>query len=133
MSADRKTSTHSKGRKGEEAAVAYLVGLGYEVIDRNVHMRYGELDCVAKDGDELVFVEVKTRASTRFGTPQEAVSATKQMRLCRAAARYLQERDLLDAACRFDVVFIVSSSMSGRAGPEIVHLTNAFTCDDPLF
>jgi len=121
-SAERKVSTHVKGRKGEDAAVAYLVGLGYEVVDRNVHMRYGELDCVARDGAVLVFVEVKTRASARFGTPMEAVSATKQMRLCRAAAMYLQERGQLD----------IVSIVTGRAEPEIVHLTNAFTCDDPF-
>ena len=127
MSARERESTHATGRRGEDLAVEFLTERGYQILDRNVHTPYGEIDCVAQHGDLLVFVEVKTRRSAAFGAPQEAVTDAKRSRLCRSAAVYLQERGVTDRPCRFDVVAIVSGTR-----PEIVHLPDAFTCDEPL-
>ena len=115
-------STRDKGRQGEDLAVRYLLDRGYELVDRNFHTRYGELDCVVRDGETLVFVEVKARRSVGFGTPQEAVTETKRARLCRSAAVYLQEHPS-DGPCRFDVISIAPNA-------PIRHLIDAFTCDD---
>ncbi|MFO7273824.1 MAG: YraN family protein [Symbiobacteriaceae bacterium] len=92
------------GREGEEAAVRYLTSLGYRVIARNVRFRSGEIDVVARDGDVLVFVEVKTRRGRGFGSPGEAVTGAKQRRLVRLAALYLARLGGEPPPCRFDVV-----------------------------
>ncbi|MHB9145359.1 MAG: YraN family protein [Symbiobacteriia bacterium] len=97
------------GLEGEELAAAYLMAQGYRLLARNYRCRFGELDLVAVDQGEVVFVEVKTRRSQAFGTSAEAVSAQKQARLLRLADRFLQERGLFDAACRFDVVAVDAS------------------------
>lgn len=93
----------SLGTFGESWALGYLRRLGYRVVDRNVHFRVGELDIVAWDGDTLAFVEVKTRRSRRFGTPAEAVTATKYRHLALAIERYVQEHGIT-APYRLDVL-----------------------------
>ena len=77
------------GRYGEALAVRYLRELGMEVLDRNWRCEHGEVDVVARDGDCLVICEVKTRRSSGFGEPVEAVTVAKAMRLRRLAAAYL--------------------------------------------
>ena len=77
------------GQRGERLAERALVGRGYEILDRNWRCPSGEIDLVARDGDDLVFVEVKTRASTAFGHPFEAITAAKLARLRRLAAAWL--------------------------------------------
>jgi putative endonuclease len=94
------------GRRGEEAAAAYLERIGFEVLDTNWRTRAGEVDIVARDGATLVLVEVKTRRSFAAGTPEESVSPTKQKRLGRLAAAYVQKLDTDPGAVRFDVVTI---------------------------
>lgn len=93
-------------RRGEDAATAYLERIGYTIVHRNWRCPAGEADIVALDGESVVIVEVKTRRSNRAGTPEEAVSPTKQKRLGRVARHYLAESGLNDSALRFDVVAI---------------------------
>lgn len=94
------------GTWGEALAVRYLCDHGWAVVGRNWRCRHGEIDIVARDGDCLVFVEVKTRRSDRFGSPLEAVDQRKARRLRRLAAAWLQEHDVRAAKVRIDVVGI---------------------------
>lgn len=110
------------GSRGEDAASAYLVRRGWQILDRNVRYREGELDIVcAKDG-VLAFVEVKTRRSERAGTGAEAVTPAKQARIRRLAMRYLSERHPRVAAVRFDVLELKQTADRYR----IRHLEGAF-------
>lgn len=93
-------------RRGEDAAAAYLEKVGMTVEARNWRCSAGEIDIVARDGPETVFVEVKTRRSERAGTADEAVSPAKQKRVARLAATYLRDTGSEDSAVRFDVVAI---------------------------
>src|SRR5688572_4744119 len=98
----------SLGKRGEELACAELEKRGYLIVDRRFRTRCGELDIVARDGVVLVFVEVKARSGSNFGTPLESVTWQKQQRLSRMAASYLCVKRLgHDIACRFDVVSIL--------------------------
>jgi len=106
------------GRFGEQVAAAHLEAAGLVVLDRNWRCREGELDIVARDGSELVFVEVKTRSSLSFGSPAEAVGRVKAARIRQLALRWLaaaRERDpeLAWSSLRFDVV----SVLRPRSGP----------------
>ncbi|MCK2036656.1 YraN family protein [Microbacterium sp. SSW1-49] len=78
------------GRAGEERAVSHLLGLGYDVVDRNWRCAQGEIDIVAVHGDELAIVEVKTRRSTAFGHPFEAIDERKRRRLWRLAHAWVE-------------------------------------------
>lgn len=108
------------GRWGEAAAAEYLVKQGYEILARNVRSAHGEIDIVARQGEVLVFVEVKARASGRFGHPEEAVTLRKQAHILSAAESYLQEHPEYDA-WRVDAI-----SVEGRPGKtaEITHFEN---------
>ncbi|MBN1427849.1 MAG: YraN family protein [Anaerolineae bacterium] len=101
-----KVSTTETGRYGEDIAVQALRAHGYEIVERNWRCRIGEVDIVARQGEEWVFVEVKTRQGTGHGTPEEAVTGIKRSRLLRVAAAYLSEHEVEDAAWRVDVVAI---------------------------
>ena len=94
------------GKTGEDLAVAELERRGYAILARRYRTRHGEIDIVAEDGDVLVFVEVKARATGECGTAAEAVTRHKQRRLGSMAADYLTRNDLCEIACRFDVVAI---------------------------
>jgi len=78
------------GRAGEQRAVSHLVGLGYDVVDRNWRCAQGEIDIVAVHGDDLAIVEVKTRRSTAFGHPFEAIDERKRRRLWRLAHAWIE-------------------------------------------
>ena len=91
---------------GEALAVAHLKARGYEILARNYRAVRGEIDLVAQDGDCIVFVEVKTRRSLKFGLPQAAVTTHKQRQISKVALAYLQTHNLFDAPCRFDVIAI---------------------------
>ncbi len=110
------------GQWGESTAVSYLVQKGYRILERNYRTPYGELDIIAQESDYLVFVEVKTRKNTQFGSPLEAVTYAKQQHLRRAAEIYLIENPT-DLAIRFDVIAILKKS--GQA-PQIEHIYHAF-------
>ncbi len=94
------------GRRGEDAAARYLERAGLHVVHRNWRVSRGELDIVALDGQELVFVEVKTRTSTAAGTPDEAVTPAKQRRLARLAEAYIASTGEDAPPVRFDVISI---------------------------
>jgi len=109
------------GRKGEELAVAHLRSLGYEILETNWHSHHLEIDIIARDGKELVIVEVKARNTTSYEHPVEAVSNKKIRFLVNAAEAYIQEKDInLDT--RFDVISII---FLGRDF-EIDHFKDAF-------
>lgn len=91
------------GAAAEQAAASWLSTQGLTLVAHNQHAKGGELDLVMRDGDILVFVEVKHRTNTRHGHPLEMVTASKQRRLIKAARFYLH-RNGLSCPCRFDVV-----------------------------
>ena len=103
---DFREQPHNRGRGkvGEDDAVRWLEGQGYEVIERNVVNHAGEIDLVARDGGFLCFVEIKARASDAFGPAIAAVDFRKQRRISRAAALYLAVKGHRDIPCRFDVI-----------------------------
>jgi putative endonuclease len=94
------------GRRGEEIAAAYLGGQGYQVLARNWRCPVGELDIVAREGETLAFVEVRTRRGDRYGTPEESITPAKQTKLVELAQTYLQEHGLADEKWRIDVVAV---------------------------
>jgi putative endonuclease len=109
----------SLANAGEDAVAAWYEDAGYRVVDRNWRCRDGELDVVVMRGDTLVFCEVKTRASTRFGAPVEAVTASKQRRLRMLAARWLAEHDTRRRTLRFDVASVMRAS-DGQLAVEVL-------------
>ena len=98
------------GRKGESTAVKLLEESGYRILDRNVRARFGEIDIVAREGETLCFVEIKTRTGLKFGWPEEAVHFKKRWQLGRLASWYLQAHRLDSVPVRFDVVSILLDS-----------------------
>jgi putative endonuclease len=94
------------GKKGEDLAFQYLRKKGYTLLERNWRFRHKEVDIIAEDGHDLVFVEVKTRSSEWFGTPEEAVDDKKQRYLMDAAEAYIRARNI-DTNIRFDVVSVI--------------------------
>ena len=111
------------GAYGERVAARHLQQHGLVVLDRNWRCPDGELDIVAREGDALVFCEVKTRRSERHGTPAEAVVTAKMARLRRLAGRWIAEAGVHAGTVRFDVV----SVRPQRSGPALVeHLRGAF-------
>ena len=100
-------TTTELGSHGERIALAYLIDAGLRVLDRNWRCREGELDIVAREGDALVFCEVKTRRGTGYGHPVEAVTVAKQRRLRTLAQRWLAAHDQHAPELRFDVVGVL--------------------------
>jgi putative endonuclease len=92
------------GRSGEQAAVEYLERAGFRILDRNWRCAEGEIDIVAVERNVLVVCEVKTRSGTRYGSPLEAISASKRSRLRRLAARWLVAQGILFDEVRIDVI-----------------------------
>lgn len=111
------------GGYGERVAARHLTDDGMEILDRNWRCRDGEIDIVARDLDALVFCEVKTRRTTTYGTPAEAVVAGKARRLRRLAGAWLAAHDMHAPQIRFDVIGVVPRQ-SGAAWVE--HLRGAF-------
>ncbi len=91
------------GENAERLAEAFLQAKGMPVVERNFRGKVGEIDLVVKDGDEIVFVEVRARATKRFGGAAASVGGAKRRKIIRAAALWLQARGW-EGACRFDVV-----------------------------
>ncbi len=114
------------GRAAEEAAGRYLQARGARVLLRNYRCRCGELDIIARCGEELALVEVRTRSSNAFGGASASVDAGKRRRLIRAAARLLQERpDLARLRVRFDVIAVEDPLGSV---PRVQWIKHAFEC-----
>ncbi len=110
------------GAFGEAAVATWYETRGYVVVDRNWRVREGEIDLVVRQGSTIVFCEVKTRSSDRFGAPVEAVTTTKQRRLRVLAARWLAEHPGARGAVRFDV----ASVMPAGAQPAVAVVEAAF-------
>ena len=100
------TANQEKGKWGEEEALRFLRGKGFEILDMNWKFLHLEIDIVAREGNEIVIVEVKTRGTDAFGEPETFVNKTKQKKLIRAANHYLELKNLSDEI-RFDVIGIV--------------------------
>ena len=118
----------SLGERGERAAARLLRRLGYHVVTTRRRHRYGEIDIIAVDESDglrtVVFVEVKTRRSDQLGRPAEAIDATRQARLTRAALAFLKSHGLLEYASRFDVIEVIWPA--GARRPTIRHIRDAF-------
>jgi putative endonuclease len=100
------------GRAAEDAAVAFLISRGLQIMARNFRRRLGELDVVARERDTLIIVEVRTRASNRFGGAAASVDFRKQAKLQRAASLFLQHRpDLAKLPVRFDVIAVTPAGI----------------------
>jgi putative endonuclease len=112
----------SLGKEGEQIAVAYLKKNGYRIFETNFRCPTGEIDIIAREKDEIVFIEVKTRKSNQLGYPEQAVGTRKQAKLSQLALWYLQKKKLADAKARFDVVAITLLP----EGNEIKLIKNAF-------
>ena len=112
----------SLGDRGEDLAAASLKKLGYKILERNYRTPLGEIDLIARHQKALVFIEVKTRTSDRFGAGQEAVHHAKQARLRKLADYYLKQKRLGEVAVRFDVVGI----LWGEEEPQIELIQGAF-------
>jgi len=115
------------GKSGEDLACDELLRRGYAIVDRRYRTRAGEIDVIARDGTALVFVEVKTRRSTRCGNPVDAITPRKRRQIVLMASDYLARRRPRAGSCRFDVV-AVSIDADGRA--VITVIPGAFMADE---
>ena len=115
------------GAQGERIAAAHLESLGLVIEMRNYRTRFGEIDLVARDGEETVFVEVRTKRSAAYGTPEESLTRRKQARLVKAAQGYLAEHGRANAPWRVDLVAITLQS-DGPA--HIAHIESAVEAPD---
>lgn len=111
------------GETGERFARDYLVRRGLKIIDTNHRSRLGEIDLVCLDAGTVVFIEVKTRTTNRFGSPAQAVDYRKQIRLRRLAEEYLIANNLESAPVRFDILSIIYGP---TASFEVEHIAGAF-------
>ena len=110
----------SRGKLGEDITADYLCKNDFEIVARNYHSRYGEIDIISLDGDTLVFTECKFRSSDNFGSPLEAVTITKQRRICHTAmCFYAASPYNEDKNCRFDVITV-------HGDGTVEHIENAF-------
>lgn len=112
----------NSGKKGEELAAKHLKKNGYKILERNFRKPYGEIDIIAQKGENIAFVEVKTRKNDLYGTPAEFVTSKKQERLKKAAYTYIQQNNL-DAEFTFDIIEVY---LNAEKGVKINHLINAF-------
>lgn len=99
-----KGTAHEKGALGEQLACDFLVNKGYSILKRNYRIRGGEIDIIAQDSNDLVFVEVKLRHSSRYGYPEEAVSYSKRSKILKAMRSYLCIAHARYSCIRFDII-----------------------------
>lgn len=116
-------STYEKGRQGEALACRFLEEKGYIILARNFVWQKHEIDIIAQDKNEVVFIEVKERETDVFGEPYEAVNLKKQKIIIRVADYYLRKFNI-NFEARFD---IISITLGENLSPKIEHLINAFT------
>lgn len=116
------TKPQQFGRKAENKAARYLKKRGYRILERNFRTRSGEIDIIAREGESLVFIEVKARTSVRYGSAKAAVTARKQRQVSKVALGYLKMTGQPDAKARFDVVAV--TRREGRDDIQLIR--NAF-------
>lgn len=130
MSILKRQQSLSLGARGEKAAAAYLKKIGYKILANNFcnasGRRLGEIDIVAKDKEEIVFVEIKTRSAflKNVPLPEESITAKKLYKLNKAAAFYISKNKLLDMPYRFDAITLLADMENGSA--QLKHLKNIF-------
>ena len=118
------------GERGERAACGFLKEHRYEILEKNYKCKLGEIDVIARRRGRLAFVEIKTRTSAQFGTPQEAVDLRKQAKIFKVAQWYMKEKKIVKAPVAFDVVAIL-----WREGqtPEIRLIADAYEKEDNVY
>jgi putative endonuclease len=118
----KNTAKITTGKEGEKIAAAFLKKNGYRISEINFRCVLGEIDIIARDKGEIVFIEVKTRKSEELGYPEQAVGIRKQKKMSQLALWYLQKNNITDSGARFDVVAITMLP----SGTEIKLIKNAF-------
>lgn len=134
MAIDRKAQgsrNRITGRWGESVVAADLRQKGWDVLESGFHCRGGEIDLIVRDGEYLVFVEVKLRKDAAHGTPAEAVTYQKQQKLRIAAQEYLRQcsqvqPELLELQPRFDVAELYAPQGTATTAPNVFYIENAF-------
>lgn len=121
MRGDRRKET---GRAGENAAAHYLTEKGYTILERNWSTRLGELDIIASEKEQIIFVEVRTTSGVRFGFGYQSVDIRKQQKVRRLALQYIQQKRLEHLPIRFDVVSVLLDR--GISSIQIDHIEGAF-------
>ncbi len=116
-------NTRNKGSEGEAAAAAYLESRGCVILARNYYIRGGEVDIIFREGDSIAFCEVKTRGQTYFGAGAEAVTITKQKRICAAALDWATSNKNVDEKFRFDIIEVDYGKIN--------HIRDAFEFIEP--
>lgn len=115
----RRSPTQDQGDEAEGWAERHLEQKGYRLVERNFSTRLGEIDLIMEKKDTLIFVEVRERNSTQYGSPAETVTPRKQARIGKAALMFLKTHHLYNKNLRFDIVAIANGT--------VTHLENAFT------
>lgn len=110
-----------RGKSGEVLAKEYLLSIGYIILEKNYKNKIGEIDIIAKDGDIVVFVEVKTRTNYNYGYAFEAVDFRKQKKIVNTSLVYVKYRNLINTQLRYDIIEIYMTKNF-----KINHLKDAF-------
>lgn len=110
-----------KGLKGENIACEYIIDRGYQILERNFRLKTGEIDIIAKKGDLLVIIEVKTRSNINYGYPYESVNRKKQIKIINTALYYVKLYGLKNTQLRFDVIEVYLGKEN-----KVNHYENAF-------
>lgn len=122
MTEIKDTRKITTGKEGERIAADFLKKNGYRIVENNFRCPIGEIDIVARDKDDLVFVEVKARKSSALGYPEQAVGRQKQRKMSQLALWYIQEKKLHGINARFDVVAVLMQS----SGNDVKLIKHAF-------
>lgn len=117
-------SKREEGIQGEDRATQFLQKKGYRIIEKNFRSPFGEIDIIARDGNSLVFIEVKTRNTPFFGSPFQAITDKKKQHIIRSALYYMKNHQSLSNRVRFDVV--------GIEGDDVTIVQGAFVVDEKL-
>ncbi|MEW6654131.1 MAG: YraN family protein [Bacteroidota bacterium] len=118
---NEKKNQRTKGKEGENIARKFLINLGYNIIEENYQFGHGEIDIVAEDNGEIVFVEVKTRKSLEFGDPETAITKKKIAQIRKVASAYLVNNNITQQTCRIDAITIL---LQNERKPLINHYYN---------
>lgn len=127
MNAYRHGYAKELGEKAERLAEAFFMDKGYHVLERNYRVRCGEIDLILEDRSRIIFVEVKSRLSAKYGLPQEAITYHKKRQIIRVAKWYLQKKGCMEREIRFDVLAI---RFHGMGKPIIEHIPWAFDIEE---
>lgn len=125
VTSDEEKYKQKLGQQGEKIAVRHLWKNGYRIIETNYKDEHGEIDIIAEEGEVLAFIEVKTRTSTDFGQPEQAVDDEKQSHISRAAQNYCALKKVKNRQCRFDVVSILVDPETTKQTIQLIK--NAFS------